>query len=150
MEQGQGGAAGLAFLLSMGAVRSANIKQQVAGQQMFKEDSKRNSQVLWSVFERSSDISINKTILTLQCTFPIIILPQNGLSTQELRLAVNTCYLCPDMAGRRETASTLTKNTRSQHCKSWQVEGEHTSAFTPIPGYLLPEEKRYLKQGTRE
>lgn len=77
-EQGWGGGAGLAFLLSTGAVRSANIKQRAAGQQVFKEDPKHNSQVLWSVFERSSDISINKTILTLQCTFPIIILPQNG------------------------------------------------------------------------
>lgn len=77
-EQGQGGGAGLAFPLSVGAVRSANIEQRAAGQQVFKEDPKLNSQVLWSVFERSSDISINKTILTLQCTFPIIILPQNG------------------------------------------------------------------------
>lgn len=72
------GGAGLAFPLSVGAVRSANIEQRAAGQQVLKEDPKRNSQVLWSVFERSSDISINKTILTLQCTFPIIILPQNG------------------------------------------------------------------------
>lgn len=78
LEQGQGAAAGLAFLLSVGAVCSANIEQRAAGQQVFKEDPKHNSQVLWSVFERSSDISINKTILTLQCTFPIIILPQNG------------------------------------------------------------------------
>lgn len=77
-EQGRGGGAGLAFPLSVGAVRSANIEQRAAGQQVFKEDPKLNSQVLWSVFERSSDISINKTILTLQCTFPIIILPQNG------------------------------------------------------------------------
>lgn len=76
-EQGRGGA-GLAFPLSVGAVRSANIEQWAAGQQVLKEDPKHNSQVLWSVFERSSDISINKTILTLQCTFPIIILPQNG------------------------------------------------------------------------
>lgn len=77
-EQGQGGGAGLAFPLSVGAVCSANIEQRAAGQQVFKEDPKHNSQVLWSVFERSSDISINKTILTLQCTFPIIVLPQNG------------------------------------------------------------------------
>lgn len=45
---------------------------------MIKEDPKSNSQVLWSVFEISSDIAITETILTLQCTFPIIILPQNG------------------------------------------------------------------------
>lgn len=75
---GTGGGAGLAFPLSVGTVGSAIIEQRAAGQQVFKEDPKRNSQVLWSVFERSSDISINKTILTLQCTFPIIILPQNG------------------------------------------------------------------------
>lgn len=73
-----GGGAGLAFPLSVRAVRSANIEQWAAGQQVLKEDPKHNSQVLWSVFEISSDISINKTILTLQCTFPIIILPQNG------------------------------------------------------------------------
>lgn len=98
---------GLAILLSMCAIHSINIQQRAAGQQLFKEDPKHNSQVLWSVFEISSDISINKTILTLQCTIPIIILTQNGYSTQELCLAVNTCSLCPDMAGRRETASTL-------------------------------------------
>lgn len=42
------------------------------------------------------------------------------------------------------------KNMRTQHCKSLQVEGEHTSAFTPTLGHLLPEEKRYLKQDMRE
>lgn len=77
-EQGRDAGAGLAFPLSAGAVCSTNIEQRAAGQQVFKEDPKHSSQVLWSVFERSSDISINKTILTLQCTFPIIILPQNG------------------------------------------------------------------------
>lgn len=42
-EQGWGGGAGLAFLLSTGAVRSANIEQRAAGQQVFKEDPKHNS-----------------------------------------------------------------------------------------------------------
>lgn len=42
-EQGGGGDAGLAFPLSAGAVHSANIEQRAAGQQVFKEDPKRNS-----------------------------------------------------------------------------------------------------------
>jgi len=37
------------------------------------------------------------------------------------------------------------KNMRTQHCKSWQVEGEHTSASTPILGHLLPQEKNVFK-----
>lgn len=50
---------------------------------------------------------------------------------------------------RRETAPTPAEKEH-ESCKSWQVEGEHSSAFTPTLGQLLPEEKRYLKEGTRE
>lgn len=72
----------LVILRSVCAVNSVNIKQQTTGQQVFKEDPKQDSQVLRSVFEIYSDISINKTILTLQRTFPTIVLPPSGYSTQ--------------------------------------------------------------------
>lgn len=50
---------------------------------------------------------------------------------------------------RREAAPTPAEKEH-ESCKSWQVEGGHSGAFTPTLGHLLPEEKRYLKEGTRE
>lgn len=43
---------------------------------------------------------------------------------------------------RRETAPAPAEKEH-ESCRSWQVEGEHSSAFTPTLGQLLPEEKRY-------